>query len=171
MENSNELLSLVDKNWVLGKFSLAETVFEKSISDFKENLSKRLIPTVKEGDPETFLKKANDIFWQFSVFLDQPSIESLNQVSKRMTELPEMPIRKGDYWNKFLTFLRGHLLLTHAMSKLGIVGLTLLVYFAGVNNIGMSSQNAYNTSVQFLGIMIIGYLTITITILIKRKEK
>jgi hypothetical protein len=57
------------------------------------------------------------------------------------------------------------------LSILGIIGSTLLVYFAGVNNFGIAPESAYNTSVQFLGIMVVGYLTITITILIRRKER
>ncbi len=45
------LTTLVKNKWVVGKFGLAEVVFGKTLSDFKELLSKRLILTIRDGDP------------------------------------------------------------------------------------------------------------------------
>lgn len=173
IENSSQLLSTVEENWVIGKFGLAEKVLGESVSNFKELLSKRLIPVIKEGDPETLLKSANEILWQFSVFMKNPSPEALNHINESIINknLPEMKVQKRDYSLRFLNFLKSHMFITHMMSILGIFGSTILVYFTGVSYLGLSKEGAYNTSIQFLAVLLGAYLTITFTILYKRREK
>ncbi len=170
--NGFAFLSLVKNKWVVGKFGLAEAVFGKTLTEFKELLSKRLIPTIKEGDADTLLKKANDILWQFSVFLSRPSIDSLKRINDNMsTNLSEVTDNKGKNIAGFSNFLKSHVLLTHILSMLGILGSAFLVYFTGINFLGISPDSAYNTSMQFFAVLFVGYLTITITIIIKRKDK
>lgn len=170
-DNASELFSVIEKDWTVGDFELGEKV-GKTVSTFKELLSKRLIPIVKEGKPEPLLKKANDVFWQISAFLGSPTVEGLNLVNNTISkDFTEGTGHRDSQAVMFFRYLKSHTLLTHVLSLLGIIGLALLVYYIGTTYLGIPTDSAYDTAITFLGALIVVYITITVTLVPRRKEK
>jgi hypothetical protein len=176
-ETASALSRVIKNNWVVGDFDLGKKEVGQAVNEFKELLTKRLIPIIKgeikEKDHDSFLKKVNDIFWQFSVLLPNLTTENLEKINEMVvdTKIPEISTTKGGYSIRFWNALKGNKLLIVVFSILGIAGLTWLVYFAGVNYIGATPESAYGTSMTVLATLIVGCATVAATILIKKKEK
>jgi hypothetical protein len=171
INNANELLLLIKENWVIGEFKLGQIILGKSVEEFIENLSYRLIPNIEHSKTDLILKKTNDILYQLIAFLYVPTKNSLEHINGNMSDqLDPVTMNEENKATKFINFFSSHVILTQAVFIAVIVIAILAVYYSGVAFFKMSTDAAYSLAVNFGGIVFVGYLGIAIIVLQRRNK-
>lgn len=101
----------------------------------------------------------------YNIFTAQDEKEGYENVKKEAVE------NASACTEKIRNFFRNHTLVTHGLCISGIIISSVLVYFMGTNLIGIPPNEAYNTSVNLASLFFVAYLTITFTILMKKRVK
>lgn len=157
IKNAHELELVVEKNWVVGDFKLGKKFLGESVCKFKELLSQRLVTNIEEGDPETFLHTTNDILYNFSIFLSNPSVPDLVHINERIATLPEIVTKKENFVVKLL---RNRVI--ECVVWIGTVAIVAyFIYFLGTTYGNVSRDGAFNAAVTFAAIGIFAYFPIT----------
>lgn len=102
LENTTELLSVVEEDWYIGDFKLGKKVLGEVISEFQQRLSKRLIPNIVTASPD-FLKQVENVLYNFAVFLDNPTPEALQHINTMMENIEEITTpEEKSLWTSFM---------------------------------------------------------------------
>lgn len=170
IENSSALLTIIEKNWYIGDFLLGKKVLGETLSKFKNNLSNRLISKIQKSSEDSFLRTAESIFYNFSIFLDHPTREQLEHITEMIEVLDETKIQKK--WHLLASFS------TFSLYKKCVVILGLLtlivpvsIYFVAINYFESTLSDAFSLSVAGaigLGVLLLSQL---LSILKPRNEK
>jgi hypothetical protein len=143
---------LKDKTITLGK------ELRDNVSKFKELLSKRLIPNIEKGDPETLLRKTNDIMYQLIIFFEKPSTEDMKRISKYMSEeLGEISLEREGYLTRFLNFLYSPSPAKHILGITLITLLSVCTYLLARYHFVASDWDSFRLSAEFWAILAAGY--------------
>jgi hypothetical protein len=153
---SLDLMSIIQEKWVVGKFGLSEELLGKPVRTFKELLTKRLVPAIKEGDPNTILKSTNDVFFQLSFFLNQPSIESLNHINESIINKNIPEGRKENFMTKSTGFFSSYGFMKHPFWVLVITTVSVVIFFLGKNFSGTDFE-ALSLAVTSWAVLLAGY--------------
>lgn len=157
-ENAHELLSSIEDDWIIGDFKLGKELLGDNVSRFKDLLSKRLIPNIEEGDPETFLRKARDIMYQLIAFFANPSTEDLKRINKYMSdELGEISYEREGYLTRFFAFLYSHGPVKHVLGITLITLLSICIYLLARYRFVASDWDSFRLSAEFWAILAAGY--------------
>jgi hypothetical protein len=168
IENAHDLLSIIEQNWIIGDFKLGEKL-RKLVSEFKELVSTRLVRNIEEGDPETYLRKANYVMSQISLFFDHPSIENLERINKEMSDGLAKPKERG-YLTRFLNFLRSHSSAKHIIGMTLITLSSMFIYMLARYHFMASDWDSFSLSAECWAMLIAGYFVFMVAEKIRKES-
>ena len=158
-----ELLAVIQDKWIVGDFKIAKTVFGDQISDFKNNLEYRLLPSLERLDyPD--LNNVNAVFYNLAVRLDakNPSLEGLEALNKQMAVLTsweeEIKEKKRGRVERLKASLLTRRMLRHLSVFIGIVLIGCIVYIVALGSHLASKDGAFVASTTFMGALVVAYL-------------
>jgi hypothetical protein len=155
IQRSTTLLVLIQDKWKVGSYGLAENLLKKPVENFENLISNRLIPAITCGDADTLLKKANDILFQISFLLNQPTVDELIRINEKITaELPDKTKIGGK--PTFTTYFNSNNMFRHFISNLAIVGASVLIFFLS-KSFSATDFQALELSAPIWAVLTAGY--------------
>ncbi len=158
--SAKALLSAIKEYWVVGDFEFGQKVLGGTLSRFKENVEKRLVPNIESGDPETLLKRANEILWGFAALLRSPATpEDLALISGNMSQdLPLIEAERKSIFSIGANFVRSHAIVKDAIAVLIITGFCIFVAILGMTYFTIPSEYVWTAFWTLWGVLFVGYL-------------
>ncbi len=156
LRSSKKLLSVIEKQWTIGNFKLAKSVFGDSISKLKDSIRNRLIANL-ETNNEQAIKELDNIIYNLAVRLANPTVEDLNHINKMMEKVESSRPAKLRFYDRCSSFFERNAIMKHVLVTATFVFAGYLVFFIGTNFVQISKEVAFGTAVGLFGILLAGY--------------
>jgi hypothetical protein len=158
IESAEELVSMVERRWTVGKFKLAKEMVGTSVSDLVENLHFRLIPTLKaknedQIEKEVQIKKANSFAYNLYMLSLRLNMVDLVTINSNMQKSFDKKVLKEGTLNWFLGKMKNK----YARQIVPVVVVTVayvLSYVILTTYFGRTTLEANGISAGILGVIL-----------------
>lgn len=164
LKGLNQFISAIESRWVVGPFYLAKNIFEKPISDLKENLRHRVAVILSEGTDEAIANveqiMTNFLFEAKNLNLD--GIQKINeQISTRLAvkEIQILGQEHPSLSEQLTTYLNTHRVTTNVLFVVSLIIGCMFFYYAVTTYLGIVKEYSFAGSVAIF----VGLLTIYFT--------
>jgi len=145
--------------WRAGNLKFINSPIKNELKQFRSHFYKKTSSIIKHGD-EKDLRDLTHFLHQLLAFLtkDNPQIDDFNRLSKNLNELKELaPTKKIRFSDKTLSFFEKYIALKHIVAVSVILFIGFIVYFVGINIIGVGKNSSYPLAVTSIILLIIAY--------------
>jgi len=147
-----EAIRKVSEKWHVSPLKIVKKLVGNQVDTFKQNLEQKLLPAIQEGDRGD-LGTSSSILEDIMIFLGSPTVEGLQNINLRMSELSTIPTTQPTIIER----IKASQKIQHSLTIGGCISGGFLAYSVGFY-LRVSNDTLYTVSFGTFCSLLIAYV-------------